>query len=96
MSFFSGINFFIIFTFFSIIGIILGVNGYREYIKKYVLILFSLVFAFLIYSKITFIYLILFIFYEFFVIDIFLKLKSKKTYTFSLFCFFRIIAFNSK
>lgn len=91
MSFFSGINFFIIFTFFSIIGIILGVNGCREYIKKYVLILFSLVFAFLIYSKITFIYLILFIFYEFFVIDIFLKLKSKKHIHLAYFVFLGLL-----
>lgn len=78
MSFFSGVNFWSIFILFSIFVCFFGIRGMKNDFKKNFLLSISLIFSILIYSKITFFYLILFIFYQFFVINVFLSLHEKK------------------
>lgn len=91
MSFFSGINFWIIFILFSIFACFFGVNRTDKNFKKIFLLSVSLIFAILIYSKITFFYLILFIFYQFFVIKIFIDLKEKKNISLWYFIFLSLV-----
>ena len=79
MSFFSGLNFWLVFILMSIPAVIIGI---REKKSKYYILGVSLVFCFLVYSKKinSLISLIIFILYEFLLIKIYLKLKIEKNF----------------
>ena len=79
MSFFSGLNFWLVFILMSIPAVIIGI---REKKSKYYILGVSLVFCVMVYSKKinSLISLTIFVIYEFLLIKLFLKLKKEKNF----------------